>query len=209
MSILNPFADMPHLVRQESIVYERVQNFGSTTALVTALLCGISGSALLQEVISEKETVDSLTSAISCEDTLCHVALLTTPLREIRLALLCFSFLCNSQGILLSSLMLTALNTTPVGCVRHFVTQNSILVSALGWSLVPGTLSLCAASAITAKLVLSSPLDDIVTPCCVGILTATFGVASFLLLQNHRIRSQLIKQLVARKNTSHPSSTKG
>jgi hypothetical protein len=208
MSLLNPFADLPYLVVEESILYERVQTFASTTSVVTALLCGISGSALLQEVTAEEQDNHS-PATIRTSDTLgklfLHMTPLAhaTPLKDIKYAFLCFSFLCNAQGMLLSSLVLTALNSTPSGYVRHFVTRNSMLVSALGWSLVPGTLSLCAASAITAKLMLSYPLDDMVVAGSVGILTATFGVASLLLLQNHRLRSQLIKHLVNKKNTKH------
>lgn len=203
MSMLNPFADLPHLVPEESILYERVQSFASSSSLVTALLCGISGSALLQEMV-EQESIKEKgkePAPTKQEMSFFHLMIpLTTPLKDIKYALLCFSFLCNAQGMLLSSLVLTALNSTPAGYVRHFVASNSMLVSALGWSLVPGTLSLCAASAITAKLVLSSPLDDVVAAGCAGILTVTFGVAYFLLLQNHRIRSQLMKQLVVTKN---------
>jgi hypothetical protein len=207
-SVLNPFADLPYLVADESVLYGRVQGFASSTALVTAVLCGISGAALLQDLTDYPDEEDKEshgeTSAVTVEPkiqkkeltgvTSSTVAWMSswngTPLKSIRYWLLSFSFLCNAQGMLLSSLTLAALN------------RNSALVSALGWSMVPGTLSLCAAATINAKLFLEFPLDDFITACSVGVLVTTGGAASLLLIQSHRIRSRLMKQLIVRNRAA-------
>jgi hypothetical protein len=219
-SLLNPFADLPYLVADESVLYGRVQGFASSTALVTAVLCGISGAALLQDLTDYADEEDKEshgeTSAVTVEpktqkEELTGVTKSTaawlsswngTPLKSIRYWLLSFSFLCNAQGMLLSSLTLAALNSTPSDFVKLFVYRNSALISALGWSMVPGTLSLCAAATINAKLFLEFPLDDFITACSVGVLVTTGGAASLLLIQSHRIRSRLMKQLIVRNRAA-------
>lgn len=141
LSIVHPWPDLAHVVPVREL-HDRVSGNASTLSIVFALMCGISGSALLASPLQpqpqDSQAGDNEAACIRLHELL-H--LLTSA-----------SFATTLGGLMCASMTLAAIHSTPVRAARVFVRRHALLIAVYGWLLAPASLSLASAAAVAAEI---------------------------------------------------------